>query len=68
MAGAATASDTSAEDAGPTQVPRAEGVEDGEWSALDAELVRRSMQDATDVYEKSLPANGVRGARNYHFT
>jgi len=58
----ADAADDDEEEVGPSQVPRAEGVEDGEWSALDAQQVRRTLQDADDVYERSLPANGVRGA------
>ena len=40
---------------GPTQVPRADGVQDGEWNDLDARLVVESQDDANATYERSLP-------------
>ena len=47
---------------GPTVVPRAEGVQDGEWNALDAELVANSQEDATKTYDLSLPSAGLEAA------
>jgi hypothetical protein len=47
---------------GPTQVPRAQGVQDGEWNALDAELVANSQADATKTYNLSLPSEGIAAA------
>lgn len=46
----------------PTSVPRAEGVLDGEWSPLDAELVASSQRDAMLTYDLSLPAAGIADA------
>ena len=39
----------------PTAVPRAEGVRDGAWSALDASLVEQSQEDAVVTHARSLP-------------
>ena len=38
----------------PTQVPRAKGVQDGEWNDLDARLVEESKSDARATYERSI--------------
>ena len=44
-------------DDGPTQVPRAKGVQDGEWNDADARLVEQSLSDARATYARSvLPA------------
>ena len=40
----------------PTQVPRAKGVQDGEWNDLDARLVEESQSDARATYERSILA------------
>ena len=42
------------EPGGPTQVPRALGVQDGEWNELDAKLVEESQSDARLTYERSI--------------
>lgn len=42
---------------GPTQVPRADGVQDGEWNDLDARLVVESQDDANATFERSLPSS-----------
>lgn len=47
---------------GPTQVPRARGVQDGAWNALDESLVLNSQEDATKTYNLSLPSEGVAAA------
>ena len=41
-------------------MPRAEGVQDGEWNALDAALVYESQADAKNKYDLSLPSSGIR--------
>ena len=42
---------------GPTQVPRADGVRDGEWNDLDARLVVESQDDANATFERFSPSS-----------
>jgi 23S rRNA (adenine2503-C2)-methyltransferase len=51
---AASADAAAVEPDGPTQVPRAKGVQDGEWNDLDARLVEQSQSDARATYERSI--------------
>ena len=45
--------------ADPTAVPRAEGVQDGEWNALDERLVRESQGDAEVTFERSTSMKNI---------
>ena len=55
---------------GPTQVPRKEGIVDGEWNALDAEAVRESQLDAEITLERSLldaaPSSSAAAGSGFH--